>query len=238
MTITQDELAELGALTMGRAPEWLAAAEKYVVATNGAPVGSAAGIDVEGALVSIVAVRLNEVAGRPGGYLRGFTVANSQAYTARFDGNDVTYTSDSDATLAEILAGLKAEIDDDGSVNVLVSTELVDLDGDGIDDAIRYESLSSTVVVTSVQAGTWTASAEPTTVTVAVWGLDDNADQGDTGAEEGWDILHETDLAAFTANRKLRLITAGLKRVYVEFTTNAAVATYNVAKCLAEEPTE
>lgn len=78
------------------------------------------------------------------------TVANSTNYTINVGATAYTYTSDSDATIAEILAGLKAEVDGDLSAEVTATVAGTTLLIEAIDQSAPYTlSTSANLAVTS-----------------------------------------------------------------------------------------
>jgi len=198
------DLAVVAGLDSARYPSWVDA-DQFAAAANGVPPTLSAGFDVADAQAALIAVELNEDPALPSAWVTVDTVADATTYTVTVGGTPSTYVSDADATLVEILVGLRDAINTD-AVGVAVT---VDLDGDGEADAVRVFMSSGAAPVVSITAGDMTATDEATAVSVRVWGLPTGRDR--------WSLLHIApfDLAA---NYVDVWRVAPLRRVYVELT--------------------
>lgn len=231
MTLTNENLADLADLNSARWPYWGAAAgdlmssETVATAATTPPSSSGAGIDVEDEQLALVAVDLSRDPAFPSIYITVGTVSNSTDYDIDdLDGQAYSYTSDSTATAAEILEGLRADINA-GAVHI---SETLDTDGDGTVDTLRVWRVNGVAPTSSPTIdATMSVQGEATEVEVVVWLLPRGATR--------WRSVGNGTAYTLTRNWHELIRCSAATRCYVQVTATDGRVVTSVAPCRTED---
>jgi len=162
----------------GNDPRCESVIDASTTAAAGPPSPSTTGFSVSDALACDVRIALREDPTRRTVYLVP-TADAATTYTTTIDGNAVATTGD--ASLATVLADIADDINTDGTVGGIVLAEVVDADGDGVDDAVKLTTEQSKLnadptddtftlaVSVSGGSGTLTAYADPETASLDIY---------------------------------------------------------------------
>lgn len=206
------ELAELAGLNAGRNPQWPAAESLALAASN--PPGPSDGVSVAGSTLALVAVDLRRDA-RYGGAIVRITAASAGTYTVTLDGDAYTYIAGSGEGADDILAGLYQE-----TVASSHTGTLLDLDGDGVNDALSVVRGNGVAIATATVSGSLTATLDATQVEFAIW-------MRPTGSARWRSVTSQV----VDRNWLDLLRTSGIDRVYVQALVTDGALSWTVAPC-------
>lgn len=162
--LSDDNRGELEVLDGARNPKMQYQAT--VVAAEDPPANATVGTDMEGALYALFMCVLRRDANFRTAIVSVDTLDDSQTWTVTIDGNAVAFISDATTTAAEIVAGLKAAIDLDGVVSLIVDTAVV------LETLVITGKTAAdyTIAVSATGAGVLaTVGTDATEVTVRGW---------------------------------------------------------------------
>ncbi len=223
----------LAILSVGDTPEWHEQVDGGGDAEyDGPPDNSAAGVDLDGAVKTLVFVQLRREVHRRTVYIRPGTFDAATTYTAIIGGTSVGSTG---ASLALLLADIASDINANGTTSLLVSATVVDTDGDDVNDAVRLVGLAeadySIDVSVAAGTGTITAEADPSSCTARLYatGAGPNApgrlpvdpESNDPGV---WLYINGQLYTVGYRGLAERFDTPGLGRLYVELDSVAGHA--------------
>jgi len=185
-------------------------------AWTGAPTGGSVGISVLASQVAMLALSMRRYDVSKRTCFVQITYDAATTYTVNVDGNSVGTAAN--ASLLQTLTDIRDNIiaDNPGAFDVVTAT-LADLDGDGINDAVKLvgkaEADYSLVISVAGGAGTVTAVADPTDGSYRLF----RAPTGISSAAvpPSWRLVEEGDLRYQGKAENYNV--GGTERLYVEY---------------------
>ena len=224
---------ELAILSAGRAPVWTT----YSPSSNQvehAPLNAAYGVPLSGAVRTLVHVSLREEAWHRTARLSLAVVDANATYSVTINGTTVNYVATAD-TEQEIMDGIAAAINANGTIAPLVTATAVDTTGSaaGRDTVLIQGDVEADFSLNFTATGTAdpVASADPVSATVHLWWSPD-AQVGSTPPAQ-W-VASE---GSYTIDRRgwvARLDSAGFARMHVEASAFAGHASDGVVVSISK----
>lgn len=213
MGIYEDSV-RLSFLAAGDNPAW-----EQQTDFTGLPEDDNDGVYLSGALRTLCVVRLRQYLHFRRSQVTITTLDLTSVYRITIDGNNTNYDAGGAgaATLQDVLDGIAAAINANGSVNTIVLAETGDLDADGVDDCVGIRGLTDanyTVAFTVVSGSAVMAvAADPRTATLRIYG---QLKGPSNTRPPGWTLIADAIVSVDRYGWSEMLNTAGYDRLYLE----------------------
>lgn len=210
LTVFEDSTI-LSILSAGASPSWTSIDDEANY--TGYPAAADAGVYLNGALKTLVAVDMREAVHRRTARVTIPTYDGAADYTVTINATAITVAAAAHATLNELIDALATAINASGAINALVTAS--DEDNAGTTLLIVGDvDADFTIDATATGTGTVAIVADPDTASVRIWGSL-KAASGET-APSGWRLVNDATFAIDERGFLERFDTAGFDRLYVE----------------------